>query len=101
MEDVLIHHHYHVINFEDIKDAAAFLAALSRFRNYPQEMTYQSKLTPGEAFYRRVSPDGPIEIILSKGAWNAVTSVFTPFPATSLRKNESLPADTILIFRDH
>jgi len=91
---------YHLLEYRDITEAAAFVAALSRFLSYPPGSKYLSPLAPAEVLSRVLGSAEDIELIevyLNAAALEAVKEVFESPPATKIRRGDQLPKGVILL----
>ena len=73
--------HYHVVLFDRVEEAAAFVAALSRFLSSP-EGTSASIPRPIEVWAIVLANDGGAEVYLSDGAFAATVAGLAP-PVTA------------------
>jgi len=88
---------FHVLAFARTNEAAAFVAALSRFLNSPPGAGFAH--APESVEVWSYSPPGEerIEVYLSAGALAAVSAVFSPVPVTGKRRGDALAADVVMI----
>lgn len=85
-----------MIEFNSQVEAAAFIAALSRFLNYPQGSRYRLRSDSITVWSQLTSTS--TKVYLSSDAFNAVHAAFSPVPTTSAFNDEKLPDDCKLIF---
>ena len=67
----MLSHKYHIIVFGCSTDAAAFVAALSRFLNSPEGSSYKAYQSPLEVWGRAFARADTVEIYLSDAALEA------------------------------
>jgi hypothetical protein len=89
---------YHIIAFDRSVNAAAFVAALSRFINSPEGSSYQARPSAIEVWGHTLANDEKVEIYLSDAALEAATARFAPVPVISSLGAHELPEDCLLIF---
>ena len=87
---------YHRIGFEKMMEAAAFVAALSRFLASPAGHPYRESALPAEVRGRPWSTDG-FELYLSERALAAAATVFSPVPVTEICPRGALPSGCVLV----
>jgi len=93
---------YLAIAFDRTVEAAAFVAALSRFLNSPQGSTYMAQPEPVEVWSHTAATGEGLAVYLSASALVAVTAVFAPLPVTETRLAPALPAGCVLLIgSDH
>jgi len=90
-------HKYHIIKFDNQVEAAAFIAALSRFLNYPQGSVYRSQADSIEVWFQSIAINTPVKLYLSDGVLNAAKAAFSPMPVTITFDGENLPNGCMLI----
>jgi hypothetical protein len=91
---------YHLLQYTDISEAAAFVAALSRFLTYPPGSKYLSPLAPAEVLSRVLGTGEDIErieVYLNTAALGAVKEAFGQPPRVERRRGDQLPKDCILL----
>ena len=88
---------YHVLAFERTNEAAAFVAALSRYLNSPPGAGFVSAPASVEVWSYSPPTEERIEVYLSGGALAAVTAVFAPVPVIAVRRGAALPTDCVMI----
>ena len=91
---------YHLLEYRDITEAAAFVAALSRFLSYPPGSKYLAPVAPAEVLSHLLgSMEGIdlIEVYLNATALEAVKEAFGPPPTTKIRRGDQLPKGVILL----
>jgi hypothetical protein len=94
---MLLRHTYHIIVFDRSIDAAAFVAALSRFLNSPEGSSYHEHQRPMEVWGRPPARGGTIKIYLSDAALEAALARFAPVPVGDVLGAQELPGDCMLI----
>src|SRR5437868_5597423 len=87
---------YHVVSFEDTSDAAAFVAALSRFLCSPVGNWYFEHGGAPEV-WSHAGALGAVELYLSVGALEAASVAFPPVLVDDLRTGGALPEDSALM----
>ncbi len=89
---------YHLLKFNDISKAAAFVAALSCFLSSPQGSKYLRPSAPAEVWshvFGMVEDIERIEVYLNASALEAVKESFGQPPTIETRRGDQLPADCI------
>lgn len=86
---------YHVVSFEDTSDAAAFVAALSRFLCSPVGNWYFDRAEALEVWSHAAV--GVVQLFLSGGALEAASAAFPPVLVEGLRRGEAIPGDSALM----
>ena len=86
---------YHVVSFEDTSDAAAFIAALSRFLCSPVGSWYFDHAEVLEV-WSHAAVDA-VQLFLSGGALEAASAAFPPVAVEGLRRGASIPGDSALM----
>jgi hypothetical protein len=87
---------YHVLSFARTNEAAAFVAALSRYLNSPAGAAFVKAPSAVEVWSHSPSEER-IEVYLSDGALAAVSAVFSPVPVVSTQRGSALPKDCVMI----
>ncbi len=87
---------FHVMEFAHHEEAAAFVAALSRFLNSPSGSVRAGKHSLPEVWAESPA-SGAVRLFLSKGALAAAEAAFSPVPVGRKVKRESLPAESFLV----
>ena len=86
----------HVMEFTHHEEAAAFVAALSRFLNSPTGTPYST----GEAVvevWAESPASGAVLLFLSKAALSAAESAFSPVRIERTVNSKALPAESFLL----
>ncbi len=84
---------FHIVNFEEADQRAAFVAALSRFLNYPQ----------GSAFVERehkaqvLGQPSNLKLFLNDLALEAAMAAFGVIPVVDRCSSHALPVDCMLL----
>ena len=89
---------YHLLTYTDINEAAAFVAALSRFLSSPQGSKYFRPSAPAEVWSRVLGPAYDIErieVYLNASAVAAVTELFLRPPSFEKLRGSQMPLDCI------
>jgi hypothetical protein len=86
---------YHVVSFEDTSDAAAFIAALSRFLCSPVGNWYFERADALEV-WSHAAVD-VVQLFLSGGALEAASAAFPPVLVDGLRRGAFIPGDSALM----
>lgn len=87
----------HVMEFAHHDEAAAFVAALSRFLNSPQGMTKTARASIVEVWAESPEPGKTVRLFLSKDALAVAESAFSPVPIERIVNRKSLPAASFLV----
>jgi hypothetical protein len=87
---------YHLVRFDDTSDAAAFVAALSRFLCSPVGSWYFEHADILEV-WSSASALGSIELYLSGGALEAASAAFPPVLVDASCRGDALPEDSALM----
>ena len=88
------------LQFTDISEAAAFVAALSSFLSYPQSIKYLRPAAPAEVWSHIFTTAGDIErieVYLNATALEAMKASFDEPLAVEARRGDQLPADCIAL----
>lgn len=86
----------HLMKFAHHEEAAAFVAALSRFLNSPTGSAYSTQGSLVEVWAE--SPvSGPVLLFLSKSALTAAESAFSPLRVERTVNRKALPAASFLL----
>ena len=88
---------FHVMEFAHHDEAAAFVAALSRFLNSPDAPRGGKKKTPIEVWARSPVASEGVLLFLSDAAQSAAEEAFSPVPIGRIIKRASLPDESFLI----
>ena len=91
---------YHVVAFQHLTDAAAFIAALSRFLASPAGSALRAHETPVEIWITHEEIGAPVALYLSPAALRATASGFGSPTVIALRTVGELPLERILVFGD-
>ncbi len=90
---------YHVVSFAEAAEAAAFVAALSRFLNYPQGSAYLAHPASVMVWGYSTMMGKAVDLYLSADALQAATSAFGSVPVAETR--QTLPLGCKLILGNH
>jgi hypothetical protein len=88
---------FHVMEFVHHDEAAAFVAALSRFLNSPDAARGTKKKSPIEVWARSPVASEGVVLFLSDAAQLAAEKAFSPVPTAKTIKRASLPDECFLI----
>jgi hypothetical protein len=91
---------YHLVRYTDVIEAAAFVAALSRFLSYPQGNKYLRPVTPAEVWsclYLKANEIERVEVYLNATALAAVREAFGEPSIVEARRGDQVPTDCILL----
>jgi len=88
---------FHVMEFVHHDEAAAFVAALSRFLNSPDAPRAGKKKSPIEVWARSPVASEGVALFLSDAAQTAADKAFSPVPVGRIIKRASLPDECFLI----
>ena len=88
---------YHLLVFERSEEAAAFVAALSRFLNSPQGSPYRLSSAAVEVWGHAATTPDRLEIYLSDCVLAAATAAFAPVPLAATQHTATLPPDSARI----
>ena len=88
---------FHVMEFVHHDEAAAFVAALSRFLNSPEAPRTAKRKSPVEVWARSPVASEGVVLFLSDAAHQAAEKAFSPVPIGRTIKRASLPDDCFLI----
>jgi hypothetical protein len=88
---------FHVMEFVHHDEAAAFVAALSRFLNSPNAPRAAKKKSPIEVWARSPVASEGVVLFLSDAAQAAAEKAFSPVPSARTVKRAALPDDCFLI----
>jgi len=89
---------YHLIEFSNQAEAAAFIAALSRFLNYPQGREFRNQSSEIEVWFQSLAQAPSLRVYLSDRALQAAQTAFSPVPVTAAIERARLSGDCILVF---
>ena len=90
---------FHVLEFEHHDEAAAFVAALSRFVSSPAHDRVEKE--PLEVWARSPVHRESVKLFLSDGALAAANAAFSPLPSHKTISRQSLPDESFLIIGDN
>ena len=90
-------HEYHVLAFARTNEAAAFVAALSRFLNSPPGAGYAQATDAVEVWSYSPAGEERIDVYLSVGALAAVSAVFSPVPVVGTLRGDAVAKDAVMI----
>jgi hypothetical protein len=88
---------FHVMEFAHHDEAAAFVAALSRFLVSPRGSISGRRQSPVEVWARSPVASEGVLLFLSDTALDAAKNAFSPVPIVRRVKRESLPDESFLI----
>ena len=88
---------FHVMEFAHHDEAAAFVAALSRFLDSPKSGTAAARQPTIEVWARSPVASEGVLLFLSTAARSAAEKAFSPVPIARTIKRESLPDECFLI----
>ncbi len=88
---------YPSVLFHSPEEAAAFVAALSRFLNSPRGRTHAMGTDPLEVWSSSPGADGRVEIYLTESARKAVAEGFVAPPVAGTRRGDRLPKECIYV----
>jgi hypothetical protein len=88
---------FHVMEFVHHDEAAAFVAALSRFLNSPDAPRAGKRKSPIEVWARSPVASEGVVLFLSDAAQSAAEKAFSPVPSERIVKRASLPDECFLI----
>ena len=88
---------FHVMEFAHHDEAAAFVAALSRFLVSPRGAGSGGRGTTVEVWARSPIASEGVVLFLSAAALDAAKDAFSPVPIVRIIKRESLPDECFLI----
>jgi hypothetical protein len=88
---------FHVMEFAHHDEAAAFVAALSRFLHSPKGGGAGARKPPLEVWARSPVASEGVLLFLSATALVAAKKAFSPVPIARTIKRESLPDESFLI----
>lgn len=88
---------FHVIEFAHHDEAAAFVAALSRFLNSPSGGVSKKGASAVEVWARSPVKSEAVKLFLSDSALEEADAAFSPVPVARTVKRESLPDESFLI----
>lgn len=91
---------YHVVRFERRVEAAAFVAALSRFLDSPRGSAYMAQPYAVEVWIPTPVPSEQVEVYLNDAARNAVIAGFNSVPVIDTRLGAALPPGCTLVLGD-
>jgi hypothetical protein len=84
---------YHVVKFDDPSEAAAFVAALSRFLSSPRGTTETAASGVIEVWAPSAKTAEVEELYLSDGALSAAIAGFGQVPLAGVRRGDALSSD--------
>jgi len=90
---------FHVLEFDRTNEAAAFVAALSRFLNSPVGSTYLGYPDSVQVWSHMstAGSDKFVEVFLSPDALDAASAAFAPVLVSGRRRGSELPAGCALV----
>lgn len=91
---------YHLLRYADVSEAAAFVAALSRFLSDPRGTHYLRPAAPAEVWSSLSMGTHDIDhvrIYLNTTALEAVTEAFGQTQIIAVQRGKYLPTDCILL----
>ncbi|MDQ6886006.1 MAG: hypothetical protein M3068_01795 [Gemmatimonadota bacterium] len=88
---------YHRVVFDQLDDAAAFVAALSRYLTSPLGRIHERDAAPSEIWADVGEGDGGIVLYLSDGARAATARGFAPAPLSGHTAAEMMRATCTLV----
>lgn len=91
---------YHLMRYNDVSEAAAFVAALSRFLSYPQGSKYLRPATPAEVWsclYVKADEIVQVEVYLNTTALAAVREAFGAPALFGTHRGDEMPNDCVLL----
>ncbi len=90
---------FHVVRFAQMVDAAAFVAALSRFLNSPQVGPTDGLLDAVEVWHGTVERADCVSLFLSDEALRLANDAFPSVPVNATVPFEGLPANRTIIVK--
>lgn len=87
---------YHIIQFERRIEAAALMAALSRYLNSPPADLAKSETNPVEIRAHANGLDG-MNLYLNSAALAATTTAFSPLPKVASCSREAIPPEAAVL----
>jgi hypothetical protein len=84
---------FHIVNFEETDQRAAFVAALSRFLNYPQGSTFIEREPKAQVW----GQSSNLKLFLNDLALEAAMAAFGSIPVIDRCPNHALPVDCTLL----
>ncbi|HUO52384.1 MAG TPA: hypothetical protein VMT93_07695 [Gemmatimonadaceae bacterium] len=87
----------HHLHFAHRGEAAAFVAALSRFLDSPRGAHYRTPPALAEVWSHAPHAHGGVDLFLSADALAAATCAFAPVVAAGARRAGELPAPSTLL----
>lgn len=91
------HPEFHVMEFAHHDEAAAFVAALSRFLESPKARGPAARKSPIEVWARSPVASEGVLLFLSDAALAAAKKAFSPVPIARTIERKSLPDESFLI----
>lgn len=88
---------YHVAHFDRTAEAAAFVAALTRFLDSPRGRARTTTADGLEVWVDSASTGAGVEIYMSDDALAAATTGFSAPPLAGMRRGDALAADCALV----
>jgi hypothetical protein len=89
---------FYVLQFENTMDAAAFVAALSRFLNSPVGSTYVDGVGSIQVWSYLSARGHGVQVFLSPDALEAASAAFAPVFVAGRRRRDQFPVDCTLVF---
>jgi GNAT superfamily N-acetyltransferase len=88
---------FHVMEFAHHDEAAAFVAALSRFLDSPRAPAPETRVTPIEVWARSPVASEGVRLFLSATALDAARNAFSPVSIVRTVTRDALPDESFLI----
>jgi hypothetical protein len=91
---------YHLLQYNDISEAAGFVAVLTRFLSNPQGSKYLRPAAPAEVWSYVVGSAMDVErvdIYMNASAYAAVKELFVRAPLTKKVRGDDLQMDCVLL----
>ncbi len=88
---------FHVIEFAHHDEAAAFVAALSRYMNSPKGVVAKHGAGTVEVWARSPVKSEAVKLFLSDSALEQADAAFSPVPVARTVRREKLPDESFLI----
>jgi len=87
----------HQIHFQHRSEAAAFVAALSRFLDSPRGAPYREAPRGAEVWSHAAHPHGAVDVYVNARALAAATAAFAPVIVAGTRRAAELPEHSALM----
>ena len=91
---------YHVAHFDHTTEAAAFVAALTRFLDSPNGSSFTRESHSLEVWIDSASTRAGVEVYLSEDALKATTAGFPAPKLSGTRRGDALAPDCALVIGD-